>query len=210
MNNLSSIKDSVRGVLDQMGLVKLQNRKIGSLSKGQKQRVGLANALLVNPPLLILDEPNAGLDPIGRARILEILKNLVKDEGKTVLLSSHIIGEVDKIATDIAIIHQGRILEQGKRNQIQKGILERSKYVVGGNLDVEKVKQLDNVISCDIDHLGRYLIQVREEMIGPNQLLLDLIQNTEAEIQFFSTMEVSLEDHFLEKINNRSSQEVLV
>ena len=210
MNDLSDVNSSIRSVLKQLGLSKLQNRKIGTLSKGQRQRVGVANALLANPPLLILDEPNAGLDPLGRVKILQILKNLAKDEGKTIFLSTHIIGEVDKIATDIAIIYQGRIIEQGKRKMIQQDILGQSKYIIGGRLDLVEVNKLDYVLSSEVDHLGRYLLQISHRKVSPNQLLLDLIQRANGEIQYFSAVESNLEEHFLEKINGITSKEVYV
>ena len=204
MNQLSDVKETTHSVLKKMGLTKLRNRKIGSLSKGQSQRVGLANALLADPPLLILDEPNSGLDPLGRVKILKILKDLAADEGKTIFLSSHIIGEVDKIATDIAIIHNGRIIEQGKREDLQSQYLNQSKYIIGGNLDIEKTLSLDYVVSCDLDHSNRYILQINDEEITTDQLLIDLIQKTNGHIEFFSSDEMSLEDHFLERINGYS------
>ncbi|MHA2277121.1 MAG: ABC transporter ATP-binding protein [Candidatus Kariarchaeaceae archaeon] len=203
MNQLQNVKESTNSVLKKMGLLKLRNRKIGSLSKGQGQRVGLANALIADPPLLILDEPNAGLDPLGRVKILSILKDLAFDEGKTIFLSTHIIGEVDKIATHIAIINNGRILEQGKREDLQSQYLNRSKYIIGGNLNIESVNSFDYVVSCEIDHLGRYILQINDEQLSTDQLLIDLIQKADGHIEFFSSDEMSLEDHFLEKINGQ-------
>ena len=204
MNQLQNVKEATNSVLKKMGLLKLRNRKIGSLSKGQGQRVGLANALIADPPLLILDEPNAGLDPLGRVKILGILKDLAFDEGKTIFLSSHIIGEVDKIATHIAIINNGRIIEQGRREDLQSQYLSRSKYIIGGSLNVELVKSFDYVVSCEIDHLGRYILQINDEQLSTDQLLLDLIQKANGHIEFFSSDEMNLEDHFLEKINRQS------
>ncbi len=204
MHQLTNVKESTHSVLKKMGLAKLRHRKIGSLSKGQGQRVGLANAMIADPPLLILDEPNSGLDPLGRVKILKILKDLANDEGKTIFLSSHIIGEVDKIATDIAIINNGQVIEQGKREELQSQYLGQSKYIIGGKLDVDKVTSLDYVVSCDLDHLDRYILQVNDEQLSTDQLILDLIQKTNAHIQFFSSGEMSLEDHFLEKINGHT------
>jgi ABC-2 type transport system ATP-binding protein len=209
MHNIPDLSNNIRRVLKKVGLLNLRKRKIGSLSKGQKQRVGLANALLADPPLLILDEPNAGLDPLGRVKVLQVLKNLAK-EGKTVLLSSHIIGEVDKIATDLAIIHKGRIIEQGKRESIKKDILGRSKYVIGGTLDLSQIDMLDYISSCTQDHMDRYVIQVTDENISTNQILSDLITKVGAQIQYFSSTELSLEEFFLEKINGQPIKEVSV
>ena len=150
MNNLAAREKRISEILNKVGLSKLRNRKIGNLSRGQRQRVGLANALLIDPPLLILDEPNSGLDPIARVKILSLLKNLAK-EGKTIFLSSHIIGEVDKIATDIAIIHHGKVIVQGKRSELQRQFLDHKRYIITGKLDMKR----SSVIMRQISGCGR-------------------------------------------------------
>ena len=207
INNTPNLSDSVISVLKKLGLSKMRKRRIGTLSRGQKQRVGLANALLPDPQLLILDEPNAGLDPLGRVKILKILQKLAS-EGKTIFLASHILGEIEKIATHVGIIHKGRIIEHGKREDLQKRILQQSKYIIEGRLDVEKVNALEYITALDIDHLGRYNIRVDEEDITTEQILLDLIQKTNAQIHFFSRLDLNLEDFFIEKIDQSLDQEV--
>ncbi|WP_455139749.1 ABC transporter ATP-binding protein [Candidatus Hodarchaeum mangrovi] len=197
LNDILYRKERISEVLQQVGLKKLQNRKIGNLSRGQKQRVGIANALLHDPQLLILDEPNSGLDPIARKNILSLLKDLAK-EGKSIILSSHIIGEVDKIATNIAIIHRGKIIEAGKRNDLTKYLAHR-KYIISGKIIQEKVLSLDYVTAFNLDSLDRVIITVSNN-ITEEQLLLDLIQKCDSKIKFFSLMEFSLEDLFFAKI----------
>ncbi|MHA1973946.1 MAG: ATP-binding cassette domain-containing protein [Candidatus Hodarchaeales archaeon] len=192
-------KESILEKAKMMGLRKLVNRRIGKLSKGQRQRVGLANALLSKPQLLVLDEPNSGLDPIARQKILEILSDL-KKEGKTIFLSTHIIGEVDKIATDIAIIHKGVIVEQGKRKEIERRFLRKGRYVVEGDIDIEKVRAIDYVESCEKYNEYRYEIHVNDIDMAEEKLVLDLIQKAGARIKFFSALEITLEDYFMEKI----------
>jgi len=201
MNGINNRENRISELLNQLGLRKLRNRKIGNLSKGQKQRVGLVNALLNDPELLILDEPNNGLDPIARTRVLSLLKDLAKS-GKTILLSSHIIGEVDKIATNLAIIHQGRIIEQGRRSELFERYLKHGKYIIAGKLDPGKVTTLEYVTSCELDSLGRYQVTTSGE-INEEQLLLDLIQKFNSKIKYFSSAEFSLEDLFLESINGQ-------
>ena len=201
MNGIKDRKNRISEVLNLLGLRKLRNRKIGNLSKGQRQRVGLVNALLNDPELLILDEPNNGLDPIARTRVLSLLKDLAKS-GKTILLSSHIIGEVDKIATNLAIIHQGRIIEQGRRSELFERYLKHGKYIIAGKLDPDKVTTLEYVTSCELDSLGRYQVTTSGE-INEEQLLLDLIQKFNSKIKYFSSAEFSLEDLFLESINGQ-------
>jgi ABC-2 type transport system ATP-binding protein len=89
------------------------NRPIKTYSKGMQQRVGLAQALINNPDLLIFDEPTSGLDPLGRMKVREIIQRL-KNEGKTVFFSSHELGEVETVCDRVAIVNQGELKVQGR------------------------------------------------------------------------------------------------
>ena len=99
-------------VIERLGLGPYADRRAGGLSTGNLQRLGLARALLHEPDLLILDEPANGLDPAGVVEIRELLSTLARDKGVTVFMSSHILTEVDRLATRIGIIHRGRLLEE--------------------------------------------------------------------------------------------------
>jgi ABC-2 type transport system ATP-binding protein len=99
-------------VIEQLGITRYANRKAGQLSSGNLQRLGLARALLHEPELLILDEPANGLDPAGVVEIRGLLKSLAGEKGMTVFMSSHILSEVDRLATRIGIIHEGRLIEE--------------------------------------------------------------------------------------------------
>jgi ABC-2 type transport system ATP-binding protein len=99
-------------VIERLGLASYADRKAGALSTGNLQRLGLARALLHEPELLILDEPANGLDPAGVVEIRELLASLAHEKGVTVFMSSHILAEVDRLATRIGIIHQGRLIEE--------------------------------------------------------------------------------------------------
>jgi len=98
--------------MERLGLASYADRKAGQLSTGNLQRLGLARALLHEPELLILDEPAKGLDPAGVVEIRELLASLASEKGVTVFMSSHILTEVDRLATRIGIIHQGRLVEE--------------------------------------------------------------------------------------------------
>ncbi|TFF40339.1 ABC transporter ATP-binding protein [Mucilaginibacter psychrotolerans] len=101
---------------EMLALVKLSNaagKKAGQYSLGMKQRLGIALALLSNPKLLILDEPTNGLDPNGIIEIRELLVRLTRDHKKTVFISSHLLGEIEKMATHVGIINNGELLFQG-------------------------------------------------------------------------------------------------
>ena len=99
-------------MIDRLALGAYAGRRAGTLSLGNLQRLALARALLHGPELLILDEPANGLDPAGVIEIRELLRDLAQDEGVTVFMSSHILGEVDLLATRIGIVHRGRLVEE--------------------------------------------------------------------------------------------------
>ena len=99
-------------VIEKLGIAPYANRKADTLSMGNLQRLGLARALLHDPQLLILDEPANGLDPAGVVEIRALLATLAREKGVTVFMSSHILTEVDRLATRIGIIHEGRLIEE--------------------------------------------------------------------------------------------------
>jgi ABC-2 type transport system ATP-binding protein len=105
-----------RGVVDRMierlGLEPYADRRAGTLSLGNLQRLALARALLHEPDLLVLDEPANGLDPAGVIEIRELIRGLAHERGVTVFMSSHILAEVDRLATRIGIVHDGRLIEE--------------------------------------------------------------------------------------------------
>jgi ABC-2 type transport system ATP-binding protein len=103
----------ITALLEQVGLAGCAGQRVGGYSTGMKQRLGLAAALLHNPDLLILDEPTGGLDPAGIQEIRLFLRYLVDQQGKTVFLSSHLLGEVEQVCDRVAIIHKGEIVREG-------------------------------------------------------------------------------------------------
>jgi len=100
-------------------LTDASHKKAGKYSLGMKQRLGIALALLPNPKLLMLDEPTNGLDPNGIIEIRELLKRLTKEHGKTVFISSHLLAEIERMATHVAIINKGQLLFQGEIKELE-------------------------------------------------------------------------------------------
>ncbi|MCB9138353.1 MAG: ABC transporter ATP-binding protein [Caldilineaceae bacterium] len=102
---------AVDAIIAQLGLAEYANRRAGHLSLGNKQRLALARAMIAQPELLILDEPANGLDPGGIVEVRALLRGLADEQGVTIFLSSHILGEIGQLADRIGIIHNGRIIE---------------------------------------------------------------------------------------------------
>jgi len=101
-----------------VGLAGLHKKKVKSFSVGMKQRLGLALALVADAPILILDEPSNGLDPFGMAELRKLIVTLSTAHGKTIFISSHLLDEVEKVSTHIAILHKGSIRFQGKKEEL--------------------------------------------------------------------------------------------
>lgn len=113
-------KQATPRAIDRLGLASYAARKAGTLSMGNLQRLGLARAMLHEPALLILDEPANGLDPAGVVEVRELLRRLTHEQGVTIFMSSHILTEVDRLATRIGIIHQGRLIEELDATQVER------------------------------------------------------------------------------------------
>ena len=104
--------------LDTVGLAGAADRKIGGYSKGMRQRIKLAQAIAHEPELLVLDEPLAGLDPIGRRRVIDVIRTWGR-EGRSVVVSSHVLHEIELMTSNILLLHNGRILAEGNVHQIR-------------------------------------------------------------------------------------------
>jgi ABC-2 type transport system ATP-binding protein len=127
-------REAARRALDTVDLAGAADKKIGSYSKGMRQRVKLAQAIVHDPELLILDEPLAGMDPIGRRRTIRLIRDWGR-EGRSVIVSSHILHEIEAMTSNILLTHNGRILAEGDVHQIRDLIDEHphTVYVKGAN-----------------------------------------------------------------------------
>ena len=123
LHQISKIKNRVKEMIEATGLQAEQTKKIGALSKGYRQRVGLAQAMIHNPKVLILDEPTTGLDPNQLEDIRLLIKNLGKE--KTVMLSTHIMQEVEAICDKVIIINQGIIVANDETKNLQKNSIKQ-------------------------------------------------------------------------------------
>ncbi len=178
LHKVNHVKDQVEKVLTELSLLDVRRRLIGNLSKGYKQRVGLAQAIVYDAPFLILDEPTNGLDPQTVVELREYIKKL--SETKTILFSTHILPEVEHICDQITIIHQGKIRASGNLSEIHRkfrqglvlkvgirqdetlpDLSELGKYEITHEHTVGQEKQYDLVFENDLDcrpDLGKLII----------------------------------------------------
>ncbi|MFZ0532812.1 MAG: ABC transporter ATP-binding protein [Anaerolineales bacterium] len=130
---------AVGQIIERLGLDAYAERRTGTLSHGNAQRLGLAKALIHNPKLLILDEPANGLDPAGIVEIRELLLELTRGHGGTVFMSSHILAEVSRLAGRIGIIHQGHLLQELNTDELEQN---RKRRLLLRARDVESAYQV--------------------------------------------------------------------
>lgn len=168
-------KKRIMQVLEFVGLDKRYKSKVKTYSHGMKQRLGLAQALLHDPDLIILDEPTTGLDPQGMKEIRDLIIHLSKDENKTIFLSSHILSEVEIVATRMIILNKGKKIVEGSvsdllnRNEMQvtvevgndnqaEQIVKESKWAAKLNTSVNN-RMIFTLIQGEISELNKYLVE---------------------------------------------------
>jgi ABC-2 type transport system ATP-binding protein len=119
-------------ILTYLGLEDARYRRLEEYSTGMKQRLKLAQALVHDPPVLLLDEPTSGLDPAGRDAMLHLLHMLGRDHGKSFMLSTHLLGDVERVCESVVILHQGQILLQGNVSDLRTQRHDRYRLQVQG------------------------------------------------------------------------------
>jgi ABC-2 type transport system ATP-binding protein len=197
LHNLSDPKATVR-VIDQLGLAIYADRKAGTLSMGNLQRLGLARALLHEPALLILDEPANGLDPAGVVEIRELLQRLAHERGVTIFMSSHILTEVERLATRIGIIHQGRLIEELEAKQVET---LRTRRLEIQTRDLTAARSiLTNAAYGSVTTQGESLTLSDPRAVEAPDEIARLLVNAGAPPTHLAVVQENLEEHFLSLI----------
>ena len=167
-------KKSVNEMLAFVGLGETGKKKVKDFSMGMKQRLGIAISLLCNPDFLILDEPINGLDPEGIREIRELLLKLNREKGITILISSHILGELSKIATHYGIIRDGSLIEEFEAGDLQERCRRCQKIIVDNDeLAVSLLEEKLNIHNYDVP--GQGMIRVFESFTLQEQINRELI-----------------------------------
>jgi ABC-2 type transport system ATP-binding protein len=120
-------------LLNYLGLEEARYRRLEEYSTGMKQRLKLAQALVHDPPLLLLDEPTSGLDPAGRDAMLRLLLTLGREYGKSFILSTHLLNDVERVCDTVVILHGGRVLREGKTSELRTDRFDRYRLQIEGD-----------------------------------------------------------------------------
>lgn len=187
--------DSVESALQMLDLTSAADQPVKNYSLGMKERLGIARAIMCKPELLILDEPTNGLDPAGMKQIRDLLKTLCSEYGITVMISSHILSEVESIADTVAIIHHGKMMkeirmqdiEEMKLNYVELSVTDekRAAYVLTEKLGLQNFKILDSGKIRIYDHAAS------------TQQLTKILALNDVEVVSIGKKSETLEDYFL-------------
>lgn len=192
-----SDKSLIDDIIKQLQLGQYKNRKEKNLSLGNKQRLGLAKALIHKPKLLILDEPINGLDPAGIVEIRELLKDLAENHNTTIFLSSHILSEIAKLTTRIGIIHNGALIKEIKSSELHTQIIKKLCISTNDNESANKIL-LDKGFDTKINNEMIELLS-KEAISKPEDIATLLVQNHLPPKQL-TVVEEDLEHYFLRLI----------
>lgn len=191
----ASIQECQVAIAD-LGLQEAMHKKVGTFSKGMIQRLGMARAILGNPPILILDEPSSGLDPRGvkliRDKVLEM-----KEKGTSIFISSHILSEIQAVSDRIAIINKGRMVAQNTVEELRKELNLKPKLTIELEEMTEKIKNAVHNIN-EIEHI-RIINKIINVICEPSlrAKIIIAIEKAGGTINNIHTSEPSLEEVFM-------------
>lgn len=177
------------------------NTPIKTLSKGNKQKIGVVQALMHKPKLLIMDEPTSGLDPLIQQEVYKLLKE-ARDNGATIFFSSHIIGEVEALADRVAIIRGGRIIEEANPSQLKLMTMRQMRIRFKKKVDIESLGNVDGVELIDNIKGIEAILQIKGDL---DKLIKKLAEYPVSDIEI---MRPSLEEIFL-KYYKEDQEEVI-
>ncbi len=201
LQQLNNVESRIKEMIEQTGLEREQYKKISQLSKGYRQRVGLAQAMLHDPKVLILDEPTTGLDPNQLVEIRKLIKQLGKE--KTVILSTHIMQEVEAVCDQVVIINKGLIVANDETKNLQAAALQQVTYVVEFDQVVQKqdLLKIEGVIAAQALADKSWVLQTNT-LVDVRKNIFDFAVKNNLVLLSIQKEEEKLEDIFRKLTSN--------
>lgn len=199
--NAKEAKEQTKKWLTRMGVSEYENRKLETLSKGNQQKVQLAQTLLCDPDIVILDEPFSGLDPVNAQILKDVIKEQI-EEGKIVIFSSHQMSHVEEFCDEIAIMNHGDIVLSGNLREIKREFGKDRLVIASLGETPEELAQLLKtkfVDLLDVKKIQQSQVVVREKKEGNKPAILQKLIDEGVDIEYFGLYEPSLHDIFVEK-----------
>lgn len=193
-----SDREAVDRVIRKLDLEAHRNKKARNLSLGNRQRLGLAKAIIHNPEILILDEPVNGLDPASVVEIRELLLDLSRNDGVTIFLSSHLLEELSKLVDSVAIMHKGQLVQNLKIDQLERSL--QKKLVMGGR-DIGAMKRVLAAHGYTFEDAGEERLELTEDRaLDHPEHLAELLVRENLPPTHLSIATENLESYFLRTI----------
>jgi len=192
-------------LLDFFDLFKFRTKEIGTYSGGMKQKIGIAGALIHEPKVLILDEPTANLDPLGRADVVKKIKSLSENENLSVFVSSHILSEIEQMCEVVTMIDDGKIVVSDTIRNIKKSFISNL-IILDTNINdklVEQLKDKDFIASIRIDEIDRKIHIIPKDSEKLREIIPQMLVKNKATLNSFYQPELSLQDIFMEIMSKK-------
>ncbi len=194
----------IRELLEPLDLYKRRNEPIGQWSRGMKQKLAVARTLMHHPELVFLDEPTAGLDPVASMTLREDLAALVAQEGVTIFLTTHNLGEAEKLCTQVGVINHGQLLAVGSPAELRSRTSAPRLYVTGQNITSQVVENLrGNALVSKIGQRNGELVMDLNDLSRSNEIVAQLVK-MDVQIDEVRKEKVELEDVFLRLIEEEN------
>ncbi|MGL5153199.1 MAG: ABC transporter ATP-binding protein, partial [Clostridium sp.] len=203
--NVNEAKKNTKKWLERLGIEEYANRKLDTLSKGNQQKVQLAQTLVCDPDIVILDEPFSGLDPVNSQILKEVVRELIL-ENKIVIFSSHQMSYVEEFCEDIAIINKGEIVLDGSLKEIKKEYGKNRLVLSANNYSVDELNShcehtLGDFVKVNEKKKDYLILELKEGKTKKD--LLNKLVLSDIDIEKFSDYEPSLNDIFVEKVGDK-------
>ena len=210
----SAVEAQVEKYLEMVGLSNKADRSVGGFSGGERQRLGIAQAAINEPELIILDEPASALDPLGRRDVLKILENF---RGRsTVFYSTHILDDVQRVSDWVVIMQEGRLVTQGAINELLIGQVSLFELTIkgDGHSVCDRLKQIpwigkitvkENTLNSENQSATKLQIQVTDINLAETELLRLVLQDSNVAVTQFGRLVNNLEDVFINLVKNNNS-----
>lgn len=203
LKGTSKVNEEVERVSETCGLADFVDRKIGTFSAGMVQRLGLANALIGEPELVILDEPTANLDPLGRMDVLTKIKRLRDEEGINFLVSTHILSELERVCDSVVILNEGIVLTHGPLSELTSEYAS-PKYMIKVDNPQKLFKSVSKQTAAKLEPKGEFILANTEDPDSLVEEINSLVKQGIITLKELKPLTPNLEDIFVEVMRRKS------
>lgn len=203
LKGTSKVNEEVERISEICGLAVFVDRKIGTFSAGMVQRLGLANALIGEPELVILDEPTANLDPLGRMDILTKIKRLRDEEGINFLVSTHILSELERVCDSVVILNEGVVLTYGPLSELTSEYAS-PKYMIKVDNPQKLLKSVSKKTMAKLEPKGEFILANTEDPDSLVEEINSLVKQGIITLKELKLLTPNLEDIFVEVMRRKS------